>query len=350
MYFFDALEKSGMLAGAVSSKPNFLENNIVRAMNFHLNKDQWRFAYHLDPTLFRIRTQAALNRIEKLDVDFSVLLQIGAWFDFTDNEKITVSYHDGNLARRLDSPHGYPSISKHRLRKAFEYEKGLYERLDLIFTMSHWLKESFVKDFGVDEGKVIPVYAGINFPEIERFPQRAYESRNFIFVGKDFERKGGKELLRAFSRVRSSFPDATLTIIGPSLRDLPDGVINPGFVSKKSGEGLAELARYYLHSRAFVMPTRYEPFGIAFAEAMAHGLPCVGTRNCAVPELIEHNETGFLVDVGDEKGLADCMIELLESEDLCQRFGKKGFERYQRDFRWSSVTEKIVRETECIAR
>ena len=142
-----------------------------------------------------------------------------------------------------------------------------------------------------------------------------------MYVGKDFSRKGGEYLLKAFNIVRKTIPDAELRIIGPELNKVPDGVKCLGFVSKYDDKSLSALLEEYRKARVFVVPSLYEPFGISFAEAMAHRVPCIGTNICAMPEVIKNGVTGFVVPPADEESLADRIIQLLSSEEMCVEMG-----------------------------
>jgi glycosyltransferase involved in cell wall biosynthesis len=104
-------------------------------------------------------------------------------------------------------------------------------------------------------------------------------ARTSLFVGVDWERKGGPELLAAFERVRSSHPRATLTVVGCS-----PSVYAPG-CRVLGGCPVGEVHRHYERADVFCLPTRREPFGVAFVEALHHGLPIVATRIGAVPDL-----------------------------------------------------------------
>jgi glycosyltransferase involved in cell wall biosynthesis len=90
------------------------------------------------------------------------------------------------------------------------------------------------------------------------------------------------------------------------------------------------------------MPSLYEPFGIVFAEAMAHKLPCIGTNICAMPEIIKHGQTGFLVPPRDSVALASRILELFDSPSLCREFGDGGYQRYAEKFTWRAVTKRMV--------
>jgi glycosyltransferase involved in cell wall biosynthesis len=253
-----------------------------------------------------------------------------------------VSYHDGNLAARVASPLGVPKLTGRRLERALAFEREVYSGASAIFTMSGWLANSFVKDFGVPASKVHPVYAGINMPEPPVKEPGTYSRPSVVFVGKDFPRKGGEILLQAFAKVRREIRDATLTLVGPQLENLPDGVTCAGYVSKTSPAGLEKLSEIYRSASLFVLPSLYEPFGIAFCEAMAHGLPCIGTNICAMPEIIDANNTGLLVPPRDADSLASAMIQLLKDEKACEQLGRAGRQRYEALFTWNKVTGRIL--------
>jgi glycosyltransferase involved in cell wall biosynthesis len=69
------------------------------------------------------------------------------------------------------------------------------------------------------------------------------------------------------------------------------------------------------------MPTTGEAFGMVFQEAGAAGLPSIGTRLNAIPEIVTHDETGLLVNRGDVPGLAAALRRLARSADLRRTMG-----------------------------
>src|SRR5690606_908825 len=138
-----------------------------------------------------------------------------------------------------------------------------------------------------------------------------HRTPRILFVGGDFERKGGTELLQAF-RARSR--EAELTIVTESeIPDLPEGTR----VLRGLRPGSPELLRAYAESDIFCLPTRADCTPIVLAEAMAAGLPVITTRVGSNHETIADGETGLLVDVGDTAGLTTTLNVLLE--DPCRR-------------------------------
>lgn len=343
-HLFGALRDRGALVGAEGATLGRAVDLWRKALNFDPALERWKFGYHIDPGTAAARSAAGWQRLRKYrESEFDVLLQIGAFYDFAGRIKRPIAtYHDGNLALRLRSPYGYPQVSRRKIRRALDFEKRVYDGTTVMMTMSRWLAESFTEDFAVSSRKVVPVYAGINLPRILDTVDRVYSTREVLFVGREFERKGGPTLVAAFERVVRVFPDARLRIIGTSLTGAPSFVRCDGFVSKSSPEGLSRLLHAYATARVFAMPSLYEPFGIAFLEAMAHRTPCIGCDSCAMPEIIEDGVSGFLVRPNDVQSLSQRIIDLLADEQMCRDFGAAGFRKYETGFTWSAVASRIL--------
>jgi alpha-maltose-1-phosphate synthase len=141
----------------------------------------------------------------------------------------------------------------------------------------------------------------------------------FLFMGGDFPRKGGPSLLRAW-RASSLAGGATLTIA--SDWPIPAATLPPN-VSIVSGVRAYSPGWYALwrDADAFVLPTRGEAFGMVFQEAAAAGLPAIGTRINAVPEIVSDGRTGLLIPPDDEATLVDALLRLHGSPELRRTLG-----------------------------
>jgi glycosyltransferase involved in cell wall biosynthesis len=120
------------------------------------------------------------------------------------------------------------------------------------------------------------------------------------------------------------------------------GVECLGDLDKATEAGWTALADAYAAAHVFAPPTRFEPFGIAFVEAMHFGLPCIGPRACAVPEIIVDGETGFTVPVDDVERLTERLLQLLTDTDLGRRMGDAGRARARDMFTWPRVVERML--------
>jgi len=100
----------------------------------------------------------------------------------------------------------------------------------------------------------------------------------------------------------------------------------------------SELAERYRRAALFAMPSRQEGFGLVYAEAMWHGLPCIGSTSDAAGDVIEDGATGFLVPYGDVGQIARAVSRLLEDAPLRSVMGGRaqavarerfGFDRFK---------------------
>lgn len=215
-------------------------------------------------------------------------------------------------------------------------EAAVYRGARVIATFSENVARSLARDYGVDPGRVTVVGAGANvFPP--EAPRRD-DGRTVLFVGREFGRKGGPILLDAFARLRRRVPRARLLVAGPrAAPPLPEGAFHLGPVE------LDELPALLSQATVFAMPTLREPFGLAFLDAMACGVPCVGTGLEAVPEIVADGETGLLVPPGDAVELAAALERLLADPRRARAMGARGRARVAARFLWSHVAERLDR-------
>jgi glycosyltransferase involved in cell wall biosynthesis len=204
------------------------------------------------------------------------------------------------------------------------------------FVMGSAARESLIEDYEQDPSRITVVGGGLSFETFPPVRKLAIEPR-VLFVGRDFERKGGDCLLRAFALVRKEIPSASLHIAGAAPRDWPPGVVSHGKISDRD-----ELIALYRHARVFTLPSHYEPYGLVLLEAMAHGLPCVGTEVQAIPEMLGNGQAGLLVPPGEVEPLAAALIRLLTRYDTALQLGSTGRRLVEEGLTWDHVAERMV--------
>jgi phosphatidylinositol alpha-1,6-mannosyltransferase len=159
-------------------------------------------------------------------------------------------------------------------------------------------------------------------------------------------RKGHRELIRCWPQVVRSVPGARLLIAGggqgePIVRALANGspvreqIDLLGFVPE------AEVEALWTRADVFAMPSRGEGLGLAYIEAMRHGLPVIGSVHDAAVEINLHGSTGYNVDLGEEGALAARLIELLRDRELAARMGAASQARWQASFRYEAFLERM---------
>jgi glycosyltransferase involved in cell wall biosynthesis len=338
--FFGALRDEGLLADATNVQLHRPRERVemLRVLSWPL--ERWKGRYRASVPRFRALTDIARVEIERAR-DITGVMQVGAWFSAGSVTALPCfSYHDANAAMGYRY-YGRSLLTEPQQRDHLRWENDVYAKLRGIFVMSSWLASSFITDFGVPAKKLNVVGAGINTGALPRLSDRDFSLAKFLFVGKDFERKGGPFLLKAFAEVRRHVPHAELVIVGPSLKLDQEGVRCLGFLSHAEPEHVAQLNELFRSATAVVLPSVYEPFGISLLEGMAFGLPCIATDRCAMPEIVQHRKTGLIVTAEDVSSLAEAMLELARNPKDAEAMGSAGRRRLETDFTWGAVAKKI---------
>lgn len=239
----------------------------------------------------------------------------------------------------------YPFYDKSNLasRKWIDLEKQIYHNATINFTMSSNISKSIIEQYNCPENKVKCIYAGSNTSHsLNAKDDKKYTNKNILFVGIDWERKGGPDLVQAFRKVLNVHRDASLTIVGcmPTIDNLPNCNIE-GRVP------LINVAKYYKEATIFCLPTKLEPFGMVFIEAISYCLPIIATKIGAIPDFVTNNVNGYMINPGDIDDLADKIIDLLSSPDKCIEYGLNGHKLLVDTYNWQCVGEKIKRYIKC---
>jgi phosphatidylinositol alpha-mannosyltransferase len=171
---------------------------------------------------------------------------------------------------------------------------------------------------------------------------------NILFVGRLEQRKGLGYLLNACARVKRSFPNFRLIVVGPGtvlrLRyeklvekmELTDTVFFVGFVPSD------ELPSYYRSADIFCAPaTGGESFGIVLLEAMACGKPVVATSIQGYASVLTNSEEGLLVPPKNEESLAKALLTLLHDKSLRLQMGSKGIVKAEK-YSWPNVARQVM--------
>jgi glycosyltransferase involved in cell wall biosynthesis len=319
---------------------------------FAIGRRRWGTRFHLAEPPFRLRSRRAARHIAAHRNRLDFILQVGATFEPLGHG--TIPYFlccDSNIRMaEQGAPSGHSdavSLTSRELETVARREREVYEHAAGIFTLSERLRRSFIEDFGVAPNRVHAVHAGPNL-DVTRIPRPAARDDpphppTILFVGRQFKRKGGDLLAQAFRRVRERIPDARLLIAGPPSQPAKEpGMTFLGDLDKNQTRGWATLAAAHGCADVFCLPTRFEPFGIAFIEAMYFGLPCIGTDAWAVPEMIVDGETGFTISIDDLDALTDRLLRLLGDRALARTMGRAGRARAERHFTWERVVGRMM--------
>ena len=196
------------------------------------------------------------------------------------------------------------------------------ERSDAVTAVSTFLKDETVRTFGCNECNISVIPNFVNLAEYRPGDGKrdgvAPPGHKLITHISNFrEVKRVKDVVRVFSRIRRSMP-ATLLMIGDgperddAEREARELAVDADVRFLGRLDSVAELLQ---QSDLFVLPTQSESFGLAALEAMACGVPVVGSRAGGLPELVEDGVSGILEPAGSVEAMARRAVELLRDPE-----------------------------------
>lgn len=166
-----------------------------------------------------------------------------------------------------------------------------------------------------------------------------------LAVARLVERKGLGDLIRAFALLPRGQFELEIVGGGPDERVLRDLVVHLGlwhevrFIGPVDRERVADR---YRQADLFTLPSTAEAFGNVFAEALASGLPIVGTNTGGIPDLVEHGSNGLLVAPGDVRALAGAIGYLGGDAELRAEMSKRNRARAEATLQWAQVTRRYL--------
>jgi len=167
-----------------------------------------------------------------------------------------------------------------------------------------------------------------------------------LSVARMYPRKRLDDLLRAAAVLRARIPDAQVRIVGEGPESARLRALHRDLGLGDSAVLLGEVTRgtlavEYVRAHCFCLPTVQEGFGLVFAEAMAAGLPVVACRAAAVPEIVEDQITGLLVEPRNPDALAAALETMLTDTKLSGEFGRAAARRVEA-FGLESVARRFL--------
>mgnify|MGYP000057511076 CR=1 FL=1 len=232
----------------------------------------------------------------------------------------------------LDKVH-FPCIRK-------EYERDqdfLYQEATGIITYTPVQRYMLINWLNVDPCKVTSICAGIN-----GLVPREYHKKNtkhLLWVGADYERKGGDDVIKAFKMLHQRDPEYKLTMVGID-REFPQipGVTVYPFLH---GDDLSKLDELYRKASVFVMPSYKENLGLVYLEAMARKTPVVVTTRGGFAEVIRRTGAGEIVVPGNVEAICEAIEKIHRPEEF-ERYAERAYHFVANNATWDIVTKNIV--------
>lgn len=222
-------------------------------------------------------------------------------------------------------------MGEKRNREANIIQKKAYWASTQLIFMSQWAASSAREDYDVPEDKINVLRFGAN-QDVPGELREHHENGTLrmLFVGKEWERKGGQIAVDTLNALRQRGIDSTLTMVGCAV---PQEVVNtPGL---RIVPYLEDVSPFFRDADIFLLPTRAECAGIVFCEASAYGLPCFTTDTGGISDYVEEGVNGCLLGL-DATGedFADSIADICADADALGEMRRKARDRYVRELNW----------------
>lgn len=244
-----ALEQEGAGVIVGDCEPHGLARAQLAARTFSFARPRWVARFNISPRAFDTRSRIAQGHLQKQISKVDAVIQYGSGFspgnllpyfcysdDFTRN-----AIEDGvSWGKQLGATDAAGAVGR---------EDQLFRGAAGVFAFSERVRQLLIRRSGLDAERVVVCYPGPNFTTTPgpMDPSRKSTRPSILFAGREWERKGGEQMLRIFSRIRKEFPDAELWVVGPTrLKHEAPGIHFFGFLSKDVAahrEKLDELFR-----------------------------------------------------------------------------------------------------------
>ena len=204
----------------------------------------------------------------------------------------------------------------------------------------------YLKGIGIDEKKISIVGQGVNIEDIQggdkaRFRKRFdIEEKGLVFhiAAKSYD-KGTFHVVEAMKRVWENNKDVKLVLAGPPMDEFnkyfsaQDSLVKEKCLVLDSimNEDKKDL---FAAGDVLVLPSRTDSFGAVFLEAWASKKPVIGAMAGGIPEVIKHEEDGYLVRFSDIEAISHYIERLLGDRDLARTMGEKGYSKTQDSSTW----------------
>jgi len=218
----------------------------------------------------------------------------------------------------------YPSIKKDRTKFLWNYKKKNFKSANFtIVTPSLWLKKCVEQSF-LKNKDIRLIYNGIdleNFKKTDKSKSRKElglpDSKKIVLFsangGVKNPFKGGEFVFEAFEELKNR-NDILFLNIGGDCGQKSENWLDFGYVKEPK-----TMAQLYSASDIYLFPTLAETFGMTVVEAMSCGLPAVTFETGGVPEIVENNRTGLVVEYKNGEKLVEALAKLLDNDELIEK-------------------------------
>jgi glycosyltransferase involved in cell wall biosynthesis len=305
-HIVDGLRSAGVTTTCVAGVPRWLARVPSSALwHYYRTVRKQSFIADRHPVLNRLFSAVGNARIEShREADAIVTTSIAGAAHLKTSRPVFI-IHDATWEQIMELYPWYARSAQpdYMVKSGWDLERKACSRPNHYFVMaSDWARDRLIADHRLPVQRVFTLPLGANFSEdpVDEEVNRAIAARSgehchLLWVGVEFERKGGAIAVAAAQALRARGIPTTLHIAGCAPSGLPSWVEVHGFLRKSRPEERRKLEALYAQSDFFILPTQAEAQGIVFNEAAGYGLPAAATDVGGVSSVVRNGDWGILL-------------------------------------------------------
>ncbi len=236
----------------------------------------------------------------------------------------------------------FKDISPYNINQGIALDKLSFENATHCMVASEWTRWSAINDYHIPSDKITVAPLGANLddiPSLDKLKKEKNKTCRLLFIGVEWERKGGQIALDTFYTLKKNTMPVHLTIIGcipPVAINDRDITVFP-IINKHNEEQASKLYHIIRNSDFLLLPTRAECAGVVFCEASAYGVPSITTNTGGVSTYVEDGVNGFALPlVATAAAYADKIEQLFSDDKALQQLSINSRKKYEKELNWDT--------------
>jgi glycosyltransferase involved in cell wall biosynthesis len=252
----------------------------------------------------------------------------------------------------------FSNLPKYNVRQGIGLDKKAFQKSAHCMLASEWSKNSAVGDYGISADRISVVPCGANLdriPSVSELNMTASGQCRLLFLGVEWDRKGGDITLETFRLLKQKGVSPHLHIIGcvpPHDVSNEKNITVIPFLDKNKPKEFQQLHKIFLETDFLMLPTRAECAGVVFSEASAYGIPSITTDTGGVSTYVKNGMNGFAFPLQSGADVyAEKINELLADNEAMQNLKHSAIKYYEKKLNWDNwgkrfqeIAEKLAKE------
>lgn len=236
----------------------------------------------------------------------------------------------------------FGNLAAYNMQQGIELDQKAFDNAAHCMLASDWARQSAIDDYHIPENKITVQPLGANLdiiPSVSELKKEKNKICQLLFLGVDWERKGGQIALDTFYALKKKGMQVQLTIVGctPPVPVYENDITVIPFINKNIKKEATLLYNIFQQTDFLLLPTRAECAGLVFCEASAFGIPSITTDTGGVSTYVQNGINGFTLPLSSgAEAYADKILDLYTNDDAYRQLCINSRKKYDATLNWDA--------------